>query len=214
MMRNPKLRSRNDDRGFSLIELLVSMVILAILMSVVVAATTTMYRNLRKSTGATDVLDVSRKVVSALDKQVRYANAVTASGAGPSGATYVEWRTGNSSQQQTCTQWRFDPVATTFAYRQWQPMLTLSSPSVASTLTGWRVEGKGIGLPATGSLFSLTSTTGAGAPSTHQQLTVAFTTTAGLQPKSTNRTQVSFTAVNTANATVPGSSVCNEGGRP
>jgi prepilin-type N-terminal cleavage/methylation domain-containing protein len=207
----------DDDEGFSLIELIVSMGILAILMAVVMTAIVTMYRDVRKQTGQTDVLDASRKVLSQLDKQVRYANAVRDPGAGTSGATFVEWRTGNTFQQQTCTQWRFDPTAKTLAYRSWQPPLTGTSPSAASTLTGWRQMADGIGLPAVGSIFStntvLPAAASPAAVPSHQVLTVAFTTTDG-KPNTINRSQVTFTALNTPDGTAVSPTVCAEVSRP
>src|SRR3954453_7099763 len=116
-------RRRRDDAGYTLTELLVSMGIFALLLALVAAATTSMFGSLRKQTGQTDNLDSSRKVITLLDKQVRYANAITSPGTGSDGNFYVEWRAGNTNQQQTSYQWRWVTTTKLLQYPSWQPPL-------------------------------------------------------------------------------------------
>src|SRR4051812_14728077 len=101
------LQQRADDRGTTLVELLVVVAVFGIFITLFTAATTSMFGQLRRQQGTTDNLDTTRKVILLLDKQVRYANFIATPGTGTDGNSYVEWRTGNSGQQQTCTQWRY-----------------------------------------------------------------------------------------------------------
>ena len=206
------LRRRTRDRGdggFTLTELLISMGLFAALLAIIAAATTSMFQSLWKQTGQTDNLDSSRKVIARLDKQVRYANAITTPGTGTDGNYYVEWRSGNTGQQQTCYQWRLVIATKLFQYRTWQPPL-FGSGSV--TATGWVTQTNGISKSGATPVFSITPATSA-VTASRELLTVTFVSTHGKPAKSTT-SQVSLTAANATSASAPSSSLCNEVGRP
>jgi prepilin-type N-terminal cleavage/methylation domain-containing protein len=202
-------RSNGNDGGYTLTELLVSMGIFALLLALVAAATTTMFKSLWKQTGQTDNLDNSRKVIALLDKQVRYANAINTPGTGSDGNFYVDWRSGNQNQQQTCYQWRLVLSSKQLQYRTWQPPLFSGTTPAASS---WVTVGTGVTAPASTPLFSITPPTSALTPS-HEYLTISFVSTHGNPAKSTTN-KVSLTGANTTSSAAPSTAVCQEHGRP
>ncbi|MDX6285420.1 MAG: hypothetical protein QOG53_905 [Frankiales bacterium] len=195
-----------EDRGATLVELIVVMGVFGIFIALFTAATTSMFGQVRRQQGTTDNLDTTRKVILLLDKQVRYANFISTPGTAADGNTYVEWRTGNTGQQQTCTQWRYVTTAKTLQYRRWLPPL---SGVGAVTASAWVTEGTGINLKAGSPIWSITATS----PSaTREALTVTFVSRHGNPAKSTN-SQVTLTGLNTPSA-VPSGATCTEVGRP
>jgi prepilin-type N-terminal cleavage/methylation domain-containing protein len=195
-----------DDRGSTLVELIVVMAVFGIFITLFTASTTSMFGQLRRQQGTTDNLDVSRKVILLLDKQVRYANFIATPGTGTDGNTYVEWRTGNKGQQQQCTQWRYITTTNQLQYRTWLPPLS-GVGTVAAT--SWVTEAAGIS-PKTGTpLWSITPTS---ANANREALTVTFVATHGKPAKSTT-SQVSLTGLNTPSA-APTGATCTEVSRP
>jgi prepilin-type N-terminal cleavage/methylation domain-containing protein len=202
------LRRRHDDeRGTTLVEMIVVMVVFGIFIGLFTAATTSMFGQLRRQQGTTDNLDATRKVISLLDKQVRYSNAIITPGNGTDGNRYVEWRTGNTGQQQTCTQWRFVVATNQLQYRTWQPPLS-GVGSVSAT--NWSTQATGIGRITGVQIFSITPTS---ANANRQALTVSFIATHGKPAKSTN-SQVTLTGLNTTSSSAPTGAICAEVGRP
>jgi len=190
---------------------MVSMFIFTILLGLLGVAVTSMFQSVRKQQAIADASDVNRLVVERLDKQVRYANAITAPGAGTTtGSTYVEWRTGilnvASAQPQTCSQWRFLSVTKQLQSRQW------TEGSYSSTVSSWVNQENGVSVLPGVAIFTLAPTVSA-ATLPQQQLTIAYQTTVGVQQKATRATQVTFTAQNTVGSAAP-TSVCIDGTRP
>ena len=201
-------RERSNDAGVSLIELIVSMGIFVSIMGVITASVISMMGQTRKELGQSDNLDNARKIIQNLDQSVRYANAVTTPGTGTDGAYYVEYRTGNTAQQQTCWQWRYVPTTKLVQVRHWLPPLA-GVGSVSPT--AWVLEGTGISLVGATPIWSITPNPPA-PDNVHQQLVVSFNASHGA-PITSQANQVTFTAINTASSS-PLSSVCNEVGRP
>jgi Tfp pilus assembly protein PilE len=217
---------RNREQGATLVELLVAFGVFAMLLALVTAATLSMFQSSRKQAGMADALDASRKVVEMLDKQVRYANAITTPGTGASGATYVEWRTGNvgSQQQQYCTQWRYVPSTKQLQYRTWRPVI--GSPGSYSNLSpaggSFTTVASGVSAVSGTPMFSIapisfSSTPPTPSPITREELTVAFTLTKG-KPAQSQTSQVTLTADNSTSQNAPSPAVCTEsvtgGNRP
>jgi prepilin-type N-terminal cleavage/methylation domain-containing protein len=136
-----------DDQGFTLVELLATAALFSVFLLIFGAAVDVMYKDVRKQQGSSDGLDANRKAVQLLDKQIRYANAVTNPGLGTDGNPYVEWRSGNTGQSQTCTQWRLNQTTHFLQWRTWTVPNT--------TASAWRNQANNIYLPTVGSLFSL-----------------------------------------------------------
>jgi type II secretory pathway pseudopilin PulG len=205
-----RLRSQEhpNDAGVSLIELIVSMGIFVSIMGIITAAVMSMMGQTRKELGQSDNLDSARKIIQNLDQSVRYANAVTTPGTGTDGAYYVEYRTGNTGQQQTCWQWRYVPSTSLVQVRHWLPPVA----GVGSTSpTAWVLEGTGISLVGATPIWSITPNPPV-PDNVHQELIVSFNASHGA-PVTSQANQVTLTAINTASSS-PLSSVCNEVGRP
>lgn len=204
MSRGPGSSRKPGDEGFTLIELLVAMTLFAVLLAVFMSAMTLMLKDVRRQSALSDDADGARRVVQQLDKQVRYANAINAPGTTADGTVWVEWQQGNTGQQQTCVQWRLRPDGY-MQYRTWQPIL---SGSGTVTATSWFTRATKISAPASGSVFSLTSTVAASSAA-KQQLTVSFRAIQGA-PAVSKATQVTLTALNTKSKDAPATAVCQE----
>jgi len=127
---------RSDESGFTLVELIVAMTIFAIFLSMLVASVI----GITRASSRTQLLTQSSSAVLAvfqnLDRQIRYANAINFPGVGPSGARYIEFRTGADSSPSgvtTCTQWRINPATKSIQSRTWQDV----TGAVAS---GWSTK--------------------------------------------------------------------------
>jgi prepilin-type N-terminal cleavage/methylation domain-containing protein len=216
-------RRASSDDGVSLVEVLVSTLIFGIIVSIITASIVAMLRQERTQNSQTTNLDAARSVVTKLDHQARYANAISTPGTGTDGSYYVEFQTGNTNQQQTCTQWRFVPVGGTVQYRTWQPPLGgvgSATPSAWSTVgTGFtlvpsspQIQIWTLGPVASGQLAVSTT---AYSTDSHYQLIADFDATSGT-PTETAQSLVSITAINstrnTASPTPP--AVCTQNGRP
>jgi type II secretory pathway pseudopilin PulG len=206
MIARLRQRGNSADAGISLVELIVSMGIFVTIMGVITATVMSMMGQTRKELGQSDNLDSARKIIQSLDQTVRYANAVTTPGTGTDGAFYVEYRTGNTAQQQTCWQWRYVPSTSLVQARHWQPPLAGVG---STTATSWVLEGTGVSLIGSTPIWSITPTS---SDNVHQELTVSFNTSHGA-PATSQANQVTLTAIDTSSSS-PLSAVCNEVGRP
>ncbi len=208
------VRRRHLDEGYTLTELLVSMAIFGILLSLVAAATMMMSHDLTRQTGQTDNLDRSRKIMSVLDKQARYANAINNPATGTDGNLYVEWRSGNTNQQQTCYQWRWVTSKHTLQYRKWLEPFGASSNT---TPTAWAPVGDGVYQSGSTQIFAISSPFVQTPPPptgpSREVLTVTFVSKHG-NPVSSQFNQASWTAFNSSGAVAPGNPVCKENGEP
>lgn len=204
----PRRRSPATDAGFTLVEMLVSMIVFAIILGIITTAIVTMMRQTQRQSGQADNLDASRKVIEMLDHSVRYANAVSQPGTGTDGSYYVEWQSGNTNQQQTCTQWRYVPSGGQLQQRTWQPPLS----GVGTVTPGpWATEAVRMSPVGSTPIFSLSTT-----PSnTKEELDVQFTASNGA-PSTSSVSQVSLTAINSTSATAPTgvNAICTQVGRP
>jgi prepilin-type N-terminal cleavage/methylation domain-containing protein len=208
---------RRDDRGMTLIEMMISTLIFTIILSIVSTVIISMLKQEQKETGQTNNLDASRKVIQTLDHTARYASAVTTPVQGSDGNYYVEWQTGNTGQQQSCTQWRYVPSTGALQSRGWYASPYIS-PITGPATTSWVTEAKGISQIGSTPVFSLTTASSivpqAGANAdTKQQLSVYFNATSGT-PSSTSASQVTLTAINSTSSSAPtGSNVlCAQAG--
>jgi type II secretory pathway pseudopilin PulG len=209
MMRTIMRRRLRDsgDEGTSLIEMLVVMIVFTMVMAIVTGAIASMMRQERKETGQSNDLNASRKVLEMLDHTARYANAVTAPGTGTDGNLYFEFQSGNSGQQQTCTQWRYVTTGGLLQWRTWQPPL---SGVGTVTATSWATDAVGISKVGTTPIFTVTASS---TDSTKEELDVDFTATSGSPPTS-SASQLTLTAVNSTNSSPPTTATCTQVGRP
>lgn len=198
---NPDRRSR--EAGYTLVELLVSMVILGIFMSVFMGLAVKVLDSSSNQQARSNNLDSNRNVVQLMDRQVRYANAVNTPGTTVDGTRWVEWRSGSTGRQQTCYQYRVTPAGR-MEFRTWEPPLT-AGPVTASA---WRTAGSGVMPRGVDPIFSITSDV-ATATQYRQQLTLSFVSRSQ-RPVTSTPTTVTFTALNTRTSAPPATPVCQE----
>ncbi|HTR71274.1 MAG TPA: prepilin-type N-terminal cleavage/methylation domain-containing protein [Mycobacteriales bacterium] len=204
------------DAGVTLVEMVVATLIFTIILAIISTAVVSMLGTTQRDNSQANDMDAARKVISLLDHQLRYANAIStpgnssySSGCVTGSPCYVEWRNGNVNQQQTCTQWRFTPSTGTLAWRTWQPPLS----GVGSvTATGWATAAIGLSqVNSSTPLFSIVVPTVDQPVNGHYQLALAFNATSGA-PAATSTSEVTITAINStrlpASPTPP--SVCTE----
>jgi len=122
----------------TLVELLVSMAIFSILLSVVMAGIVSMSRSTVRADVVATASDGVRVAFQRMDRQVRYAEAVNFPGAGSAGRQYVEFRIGATvslNGKAMCTQWRWDPATAQLERRTWEDKASPAIP-VFSTVVG------------------------------------------------------------------------------
>jgi hypothetical protein len=183
------------------------MIVFTMIMAIITSSIVNMVHTSQRESGQSNDLNAARKVISLLDHSVRYANAITLPGTGTDGSYYVEFQTGNTGQQQTCTQWRYVPTGGMMQWRTWQPPLT---GNATPTPTTWSTAAIGFSLVGTNQVFSIAPVSTA---DTREELNVQFTATSGAPPTS-SVSQVSLTAINSAQSGAPSTATCNQVGRP
>jgi prepilin-type N-terminal cleavage/methylation domain-containing protein len=218
-------RGPDGDRGDTLIETMIVMIIFTIVLGIVTTAIVTMLQQVDKQSGVADNLGNARKAIETLDGQVRFANAVTTPGTVASGDQYVEFQalaTNVTNQPQICTQWRYHVATKALQFRTWTvptsgsavPSAWLTSALSISPAPGMPIFGFSPPPPATTPTLPAP---GLNTPPPHQTLYVDFIATDGSPPQTTT-SQVGLTAINSVLNPVPPSpsnnSVCQEVGRP
>jgi prepilin-type N-terminal cleavage/methylation domain-containing protein len=214
--------SDSHEDGFTLVELLCAMFLFAVVLTIISSATLSMVHTLRKQQGQSDNLDASRKALELLDRQTRYANAITQPGANAAGtAQYIEFQTGNAptaaipAPPQTCYQWRLDSTTKSLQYRTWPAVAS----NAAATATAWNSQVIGAVAPAGTPVFETNAQPAPGAAaaqtplasapgvqSTHASVQVSFAVVHG-HPSASTQNQVTLTAVDTTGLTTA-SAVC------
>ena len=168
-LRSP-VEHRDGDSGFTLTELLVSMAIFAIVITVFMGAMVSITHATARAQEVANAGDSVRMAFQMLDRQIRYAEAINSPGVGSSGAHYFEFLTSaqRDGELPLCTQWRFDPVEGTLAYRTWRDV-TVGTVSDWREVADWMRNDLSGATPRTP--FTLLST---GGSRTRQELVVSF----------------------------------------
>lgn len=106
--RTGKLRGAQGEEGMTLVELIVAMGILTIMLTVSMAAITTMTQDAVRSKSVTDAADQLRVTFQQMDKEIRYASAINAPASTGTGY-YVEYlvEANAASGAEQCVQWRY-----------------------------------------------------------------------------------------------------------
>lgn len=202
MAGSARRRRRGGDDGFTMVELLVSMFLFALVLTLISSAVLVMVHSLRKQQGQSDDLDAGRKVVTLLDHQVRYANTVRAVSTTGT-ATYIAWQTGDTNQPQSCTLWRFDSAAQTLAYKTWD---IVTSTNGATNVSAWHPEAFNVVTIGAQPVFSTTPTSAVA--NTHTQASFVFGIKNG-NPSTVSTNQVTLTAINSIDASAS-TSACGQ----
>jgi type II secretory pathway pseudopilin PulG len=208
---------RFASEGFTIVELMVSIILLAVISTTFLAATNAIYGGIHKQQGITDAADGNRRAFELLDKQVRYASAINTPGTASDGNFYVEYmwsKSTGSLDVVTCSQWRLNPTTDVLQYRNWAAGTT-PNPTPAWTTVDTGV----INNPSTQPPFWLLGNTAQGATMQYQVLDVniisqrdkgTITTIGGQLDKTDPTKYVGFTALNTPNSSAPSPAVCQE----
>jgi prepilin-type N-terminal cleavage/methylation domain-containing protein len=139
----PKLselhRRGRDDRGFTMIELMIALGIFSIFLTVVMTSIISITKASTRVQVTAQSSSAELAVFQRLDHQIRYADAINFAGVGsPSGDQYVEFdtpATSTSTNIALCTQWRFDPTAHVLQMRTWNNVTGAVPGTWATMLT-------------------------------------------------------------------------------
>jgi prepilin-type N-terminal cleavage/methylation domain-containing protein len=191
--------------GFTIIELMISMILLAVVSTSFLAATNSIYNGIHKQQGVVDASDGNRRALELLDKQVRYASAINAPATAADGNFYVEYqwsKSDNSTDTLTCSQWRLNPTTDVLQWRSWR------SGTVPSVVPAWTTVDTGVvNVPSTAPPFALLPTTQNGVVMQYQELGLNLI---AKRDKGNVTTVSTLTALNTPNSALPTTAVCQE----
>jgi hypothetical protein len=202
-----------DDRGTSLAELVVGMMVMGIFMTIFTGAVVSMAKTVTKVEAVTTSTAQVNNAFLQLDRRVRYADAISTIGpaTGTSGDSYVELGSVPSAASvQRCTQLRVDVGSQKLQLRTW----TATGSTTYSDLTGWTPLASFIvPLDASGASYQPFSTPPvSGAPTSFQRLTITLVAgTSGASSPSTTKTSFTYTAFNSSVADATNATVCQQG---
>jgi hypothetical protein len=216
--RRHRLLVEGDERGTSLVELIVGMAIMTICGAVFLGSAVTLSKVTGKTQAVTTTASQTNLAYLTLDKTVRYASAVTVPAKSSTGNWYVEFRD-TTSGSEVCTQLRIDNTTKQLQQRTW----SVVSPTSLTALTAFRQISTGF---TNGAVAASTSTTVNttdqpffSQPDTttanHQRLLITLISTAGgaAAGTSTSRSVFTLTALNST-VPPPTGSICQQAGRP
>ncbi len=205
-------RQRPPDRGFSLVELVVAMVVTSLLLAAVGAALVAVIGAYTRVQDTSLAADRGRALLDRFDRDLRQVSAINRP-VSVGSKTYVEYETdvADTGTPSTCTQWRLDSATRRLDVRTWLATAT-RAPTFSTAASGVAND------PATQPPFTFTP---AGGSTVHQQLTVTLQLAL---PRGKALTTATVTARNssaasTSNADVDGDGasdapVCTTFGRP
>lgn len=118
MMSRPRTRRRlQDDDGFTLVEMIVSMSIFSVILAIFALAVTDWTESVVRTSRISDQTTTGRKVFNLLDKQVPSASAVNRPVVVGTDH-YFEMRN-DATTPSTCTQWRLRTATNQLQWRSW-----------------------------------------------------------------------------------------------
>lgn len=203
--------SRRDERGVTMIEMFVAMIITTIAGSIFIGGVVTLFKVSNNAQAVTSTAQQNNQAYQSLDKIVRYAAAIStpgkSTGTGATGDWYVELRDTTGGYEQ-CIQLRVDIATKQLQRRTWNAsnLSTLSSwVPLASDLTNTTVASGSADQP-----FKLEDI----APTDQgQRLRITVVTQSGpSNQKAASRSQFTFTALNSTNPPATGA-ICQQAGR-
>ena len=203
---------QGDERGTSLVELVVAMTIMVICGAIFTAAVVTLYSATNRAQAVTNSSTQTNQAYQALDKLVRYSAAISTPGFGVGVGSakywYVELRDTTSGTEQ-CVQLRLQTTSQQLQRRGW------SAASPSTTLTAWVPIASGVTTATAADGSIIQPFLGASsATANHQQLSITLVAISG--PASSpvkSKSSVRFTALNSIEPPAVGS-ICQQAGRP
>ena len=205
-------RAPHGESGFTIVELLVSMILLAVVSTSFLAAVNAIYSGIHKQQGITNAADGNRVAFELLDKQVRYASGINTPGTAADGNFYIEyqWSKSNGSLDTlTCSQWRLNPTTHDLQWRSW---VAGATPNPTPTFT--TIDTGVTNVPASAPPFALMGPTGPpslpGGTGPTMQYQVLKINLIARHDTGNLTTAGNLTALDTPNSGVPSPSVCQE----
>ena len=202
-----------EDQGTTLMELVVGMTVMTIFMSMFLTAVLMMTKTSNKVEATSISASQTNQAFLRLDKTVRYAGAISTPGRSAAGDWYVELDlpATDVGGSDTCLQLRID--AKKLQQRTW----TVTN-GTAGTASGWtpiaNFVTNGAAAPGSADAPFTAPAASTSASTTFQRLQVVLRSTATGSATSTNRAQMTFTALN-SDVSAPGNATtCQQWGRP
>jgi prepilin-type N-terminal cleavage/methylation domain-containing protein len=187
-----------DDDGFSLIELMVTMTVMSIVMTLFTAGMVQLFSAQNHSDALTGASQQVHVAFVRLDRELRYSSGISAPGTATSGNGYVEYEITNTGVP-VCSQLRITPTG---------KLQTRKKVDTAAA-GGWSTIASQLVDPST--FNRIPATLGGNA---YQQLVVSLTAQAGGAAQTEAETaSFTFTALNTSVSTAS-DTVCNSLDRP
>jgi prepilin-type N-terminal cleavage/methylation domain-containing protein len=192
------MRAADREGGFTLVELLVSIVVLGIFMSLATAGFLNMFKTANRTQGIADAQRQLSLAFNQLDREIRYSAGISTPGFVGS-EPYVEFLTTNTGSP-ICTELRLRPTTGQLQQRTWTQSTGTITPSPWTQLA--------TNITTTTQPFVLTI---ADATLNFQRLGISLTATAGgVVTSVTRQFTATFTALNTSLNT-DSSTACSEG---
>ena len=188
------IRVERDDRGVTLVEVVVSMSVFGMLMAIFTTGVVSMFRSAQTNIAMATAVSQANIAFVQLDKQIRYAGAIASPTDPPlSSGYYVEYlingETVGGGLGDYCHELWYSPATQRLKGRAWQ-----TSAAPGST---WSTYASNVII--TGKPFTLVPPAGA---VTFQRLTLDLTAYSGSGATFTQaQTRITFTALNTNSGT-------------
>lgn len=201
---------RGDDRGTTLMELLISMVIMTIFLGLFAAGVLGMSAAARRQSASITAQQQTREAFLQLDKQIRYAEAITTPST-VAGNQWIEWQVpdptipiATSASQSRCFQWKASATSGTLMYRSWivPTTGTVSVPSWRTVASGLVITNQPVFTTSDAGLAAAPFSVPAGSSTSYGRLGIAVTAN-GTATAGRSASSAVFTALNSpATATV------------
>jgi type II secretory pathway pseudopilin PulG len=213
LRRRHRLLRDGGERGTSLIELIVGMMIMSVCGAIFLGSAVTLSRVTAKTQSVTSSASQTNLAYLSLDKTVRYASAIATPGKSSTGRWYVEFRSTTIDGTEECTQLRLDNATKQLEQRTWDADTTPVTPAVFRQISTGFTNGT-VAVGAATQPFVLKPDPAVPEPTAnHQRLIVTLVSAAGTSgTSSASESTFTLTALNSMPA--PSGSICQQGGRP
>jgi prepilin-type N-terminal cleavage/methylation domain-containing protein len=196
-----------DDEGVTMIEVVVSLTLMAVLMTIFTTAVIQVYRSVNQTEAISSGQSQLNNVFLRLDKEVRYASGISLPARLASGDWYVEYLNTNRGDE-TCTELRLT-AGGLLQRRTWDRNRAPIAPS------GWSVLASNLATVAGSNPFEFipadpAAASGALAGSNFHQLRIALAALGGRDNKKIAESSITLAALNTSVATTS-ADTCTEG---
>lgn len=185
---------REHDAGFTLLELTVTMLILALVLIVALRSFSTIFASQTRQTSMSSAQQQLSLAFIALDREVRYAQGITQPDSS-GGSYYVEFEYLPPAGASQCAELQYSPTAGTLSQRTWSVPVNNAAPSPGA----WNVLANS--LTTAGQPFSLVNQVGSDTTDNFadmEQLQIGLGAAAGKgSGQGTATSTAIFTAINT-----------------